>query len=94
MEVKHSETDHKGSFYTEQDGIIVAQLRYNFAGGDRLVVEQTAVSDSLQGHGIGNQLVDAIVSYARDNGYKIVAVCPFARSVFEKFEAYHDVYRN
>ncbi|MXV15511.1 GNAT family N-acetyltransferase [Hufsiella ginkgonis] len=92
MEIKHQENSQKGSFYVETDGTLLAEMTYSFAGIDKIVIDHTFVSDILRGQGVGNLLVDAAVSYARDNSFKIFPICPFARSVFGKVAAYNDVY--
>ncbi|MTV19222.1 GNAT family N-acetyltransferase [Staphylococcus delphini] len=61
-------------------------------GKTQIIIDHTVVGDSLRGQGIGKQLVEAAVKDARENNFKIFATCPFAKSVLEKTEAYHDVY--
>lgn len=94
MEIKHRENTHKGSFYIEENGTLIAEMAYSFAGSDKMIIDHTMVSDVLRGQGVGNLLVDAAVSYSRDNSIKIVPLCPFARSVFDKTLAYSDVLFN
>lgn len=92
LEIKHTVSSHKGTFYIEENGILAGELVYVTPSPGKLVVEHTQVSDQLRGQGAGNQLVDAIVSYARDNSFTLSAVCSFAKSVLDKTPAYHDVY--
>jgi len=49
------------------------------------------VDDSLAGKGVGLQLVHTAVEYARTHGMKIIPLCPFAKSVFDKKIEYRDV---
>lgn len=91
MEIKHRENGHKGSFYCEDNGKLVAELVYSFAGADKIIIDHTEVSDQLRGHGFGNDLIDACVAYARDKSMMILPLCSFAKSVFDKTPAYHDV---
>lgn len=91
MEIKHRENAHKGSFYVEEKGSLIAEMTYSFAGSDKMIIDHTVVSDELRGQGVGNLLVDAAVSYSRDNSIKIIPLCPFSKSVFEKTPAYKDV---
>lgn len=46
----------------------------------------TYVAKVLQG-----QLVDNVVQYAREEGKKILPLCPYAKDKIEKNEDYHDV---
>lgn len=91
MQVKHLDSGVKGSFYIEENGRLLAELAYTLSGPDKISFDHTNVIDAARGRGLGNQLVDAAVSYSRDNKYKVIPLCPFARSVFIKTPAYSDV---
>lgn len=56
-----------------------------------MILDHTLVADVLRGKGVGNMLVEAAVSYSRDKNIKIIPLCPFARSVFERTSVYNDV---
>jgi uncharacterized protein len=47
--------------------------------GDRMFLLHTEVADTLQGQGVGGQLVNAAVSRAIDDGLTVVPWCPYAR---------------
>ena len=66
-------------------------MEFSKAGTDRIIISHTEVSDVLKGKNAGKQLVAAAVDYARKNKIKIVPLCPFARSVFDKVKEYSDV---
>ncbi|VXD13341.1 GNAT family N-acetyltransferase [Marinoscillum sp. 108] len=91
MEVKQEETGHKGSFYVEQEGLRLAEMTYSWAGNDRIIIDHTEVSDKLRGMGVGLQLVEQAVAFAREKGISIIPLCPFARSVFNKKPDLKDV---
>ena len=56
-----------------------------------LSLVSTDVSASLQGQGIGQQLVAYAVDYARRHQLKIIPICPYAKKQFEKNPEYDDV---
>ncbi|MEM6517276.1 MAG: GNAT family N-acetyltransferase [Bacteroidota bacterium] len=91
MNIKQEDTGSKGKFYYEVGGVEKAQMTYSHAGKDKIIIDHTEVDESLQGQGIGYAMVDAAVSYARENEMKIMPLCPFANSVFRKKEEYSDV---
>ncbi len=91
MEIKHFEKAQKGSFYIEENGTLIAKMTYSFASSSKMIIQDTQVSEGLRGRGVGNLLVDAAVSYSRDKQIKIIPLCPFARSVFNKTSSYRDV---
>lgn len=69
----------------------MAFMEFSKAGSDRIIISHTDVSDLLRGKNVGKQLVSAAVDYARTNHIKIVPLCPFARSVFDRVKEYADV---
>ncbi|MEQ8425550.1 MAG: GNAT family N-acetyltransferase [Cyclobacteriaceae bacterium] len=91
MEILHKETETKGSFYVEQDGTVLAEMTYSKAGEKMIIIDHTEVGEALKGKGVGLQLVKASVDHARTLKIKILPLCPFAKSVFDKKEEFRDV---
>ena len=75
----------------DEQGKRLAELTFSKAGDKRIIIDHTDVSDALRGKGAGKQLVSAAVDYARKNGLKILPLCPFAKSVFDKVPEFSDV---
>jgi predicted GNAT family acetyltransferase len=90
MKIEREEKNHRGSFYVEQDGKWEAEMAYGMTG-DQMIIYHTEVSDVLKGQHVGAQLVGAGVEFAREHRFKIVPLCPFAKAVIDKTEAYQDV---
>lgn len=64
------------------------------AGESLMIIDHTEVSDELRGQNVGYQLVKKAVDYAREQHIKIMPLCPFAKSVFDKKrEEFKDVLR-
>jgi uncharacterized protein len=91
MVIQHKQVNGKGMFYIGQDGAILAELVYTQSAAGRMIIEHTEVDDSLGGKGIGGQLVHTAVEYARSHQLKIIPLCSFAKSVFDKKPDYADV---
>jgi uncharacterized protein len=91
MEIQHDQTSTKGSFYIGEKKQVLAEMTYSKAGADTIIIDHTQVSDELKGTGTGKKLVSAAVDYARKNNLKIIPLCPFAKSVFEKVKEFGDV---
>jgi predicted GNAT family acetyltransferase len=91
MHIQQEQIGTKGSFYYEEEGKHLAEMTFTMAGETRMIIDHTDVSDVLRGKGAGKQLVEAAVQHARKNKIKILPLCPFAKSVFDKTEAYRDV---
>ena len=88
--VEHERAGHKGAFVWMQDGKRLARMTYSVAG-TRVIIDHTEVDDVLRGKSAGAQLVRAAVEWARKENVKLLPLCPFARSVFEKTPEYADV---
>ena len=77
-------------FYVGQDGAILAEMVYTMTP-NKMIIEHTEVDESLEGKGVGKQLVHTAVEYARTHNIKIVPLCPFAKSVLDKMTEWQDV---
>ena len=91
MNVQQKDDGKKGSFYIEEAGVVAAEMTYVWAGTDRIIIDHTEVSEVLSGKSAGKQMLLKAVAFAREKGIKIVPLCPFARSVFDKVEEIRDV---
>ena len=91
MEIKQIEHGSKGAFVIEEGNERLAELTYSKAGDKLIIIDHTDVSDKLRGQGAGKQLVMKAVEYARASNIKIIPLCPFARSVFDKTPEIADV---
>ncbi len=80
----------KGAWVIEREGKTLAQLSYTTAGS-RLILDHTDVSDALRGTGSGKKLVIAAAEWARSSNVKLMPLCPFAKSVFDKTPEIRDV---
>jgi len=90
MPIRHERSGHRGAFVVERDGKRLAEMTYTVAG-DRVIIDHTTVDDALRGTGAGARLVEAAVQWARAERRKLLPLCPFARSVFDKTPQYADV---
>ena len=90
MEIQQQEDGRKGKFFIEEEGKILAEMTYVWAG-DRIIIDHTEVSEQLKGKSAGKLMLTKAVSFAREKGIKILPLCPFAKSVFDKTPEYSDV---
>ncbi len=91
--ILHEESGSKGRFHAERDGAALGELTYSRAGDTLAILDHTSVSEAARGTGLGRRLVDAAVEWARTNGIKLMPLCPYARSVFEKDASLADVWK-
>jgi uncharacterized protein len=91
MQIQQEDNGKKGAFYVEEEGKRVAEMTYVWAGPSLMIIDHTEVDTSLEGKGVGNQLVHAAVEFARGKNIKILPLCPFAKKVIENTPAYFDI---
>lgn len=91
MNIERIEHGSKGAFIIKENNKRVAEMTYSVAGANLIIIDHTEVSDSLRGTGAGKQLVTAAVKYAREKNIKIIPLCPYAKSVFDRTPEFSDV---
>jgi uncharacterized protein len=91
MEIKQYESTSKGAFFIGEKSNPLAEMTYSKAGDEIIIIDHTEVSESLKGRGAGKQLVSAAVAFARKNRLRVIPLCTFAKSVFDKVEEFQDV---
>ena len=93
MTIQQDDDGKKGSFYVEENGKRLAEMVYTWAGEKTFIVEHTEVDPSLEGKGVGKQLVHRVVEFAREKNLKLIPLCPFTKAVIDRTPAYQDVLR-
>lgn len=90
MDIKHEE-GKKGVFFVEENSERLAELEYFHSAPGQITVYHTGVNEKLRGQHVGDQLVAAVVNFARENGFKIVPTCPFTKKVIDRTPEFQDV---
>lgn len=91
MNIQLESNDKKGSFFIEEGGERIAAMEFTMAGAKKMIIDHTEVDDRLRGKGAGRQLLNKLVEYVRENDIKVIPLCPYAKSVFQKDESIRDV---
>jgi predicted GNAT family acetyltransferase len=81
----------KGYFRASDNEIEAGRMTYTWAGTGKFIIDHTEVNDAFAGQSVGKKLVMEAVQYARLNNLKILPLCPFAKSVFDKTEEIQDL---
>ena len=89
--IQHEEAASKGAFYIDKAGQRVAEMTYSRTNATMIIIDHTEVADSLRGEGVGRQLLDALVAWARSTGTKVLPLCPYAKAQFDKDPSIRDV---
>jgi predicted GNAT family acetyltransferase len=88
--VSHRPGASRGEFVLEQGSRRVGYLDYSLTG-DTMRIHYVEVDPSLRGTGLGRQLIDAAVVWARQERRRIVPICSYARAVLQRTPAFADV---
>ena len=91
MQIQTEEKNSKGAFFVEENSKRLAEMTFSKASDKLIIIDHTEVDPSLKGQGVGQKLVQAAVEKARKEHFKIMPLCPFAKSVFDKTKEYEDV---
>jgi len=94
LEIRHKDDGKKGEFYIGEEGHHLAEMAYTWAGENMLIIDHTVVEDELRGQSVGRKLLDQVVEMARTKNVKIIPLCPFSKSVFDKDQSIHDVLKS
>ncbi len=93
MIFQHNQDGERSFFRAQEDTQNAGEVSYFQQGEKMLVLDHTRVEDAFQGRHLGQKLVNKVVDYARENGFKIIPQCPFAAHLFEKDARYADVWQ-
>ena len=93
-EIKHTTDGLNGSFDYVVEGQNLAGMFYRMTGDLQITIDHTEVDESLKGRGIGRDLLESLVEYARTENLKVIPMCSFARVTFERVEEWRDVLKS
>jgi predicted GNAT family acetyltransferase len=82
--------DEVNSRFEVQTGGEIAFLSYRRMPG-KLVLIHTEVPTEFVGHGMGSKLVSAGFDFARQQGLRVVPLCPFATDYIRRHQGYVDL---
>jgi predicted GNAT family acetyltransferase len=91
MEIIQENNEKKGVFKAIENNIEAGLMTYSWAGENKFIIDHTEVNPDFAGKGVGKQLVMKAVEFARENNLKIMPLCPFAKSVFNRVAEIRDV---
>lgn len=90
-EIKREDNGKKGRFIIYENNEVAGEMTYTWAGKTKFIIDHTGVEENFKGKGFAKQLVMEAVDFARDNNVKIIPLCPYAKSRFEKDKNIRDV---
>lgn len=91
MKIEQVNSQKNGAFVAIEEGEEAGKMTYTWAGTDKFIIDHTEVNPGFEGKGVGRQLLMQVVKFAREKQLKIMPLCPFAKSMFEKMPEINDV---
>lgn len=91
MEAVHKEVKDRGRFSLLSEDKEVGFLTYYYSTPTVINADHTVVSPDFEGQGVGKELFNQLVAYAREKDFKIVAECPFISRMFERYKETKDL---
>lgn len=91
MEIIQTNNEKSGNFKIYDGESVAGELAYKWSGKNKFIIEHTEVAATMEGKGIGKKLVGEAVNFARKNSFKILPLCTYAKSVFDKTPEIQDV---
>lgn len=86
------ESGAKGRYVLTPEGESdVAELTFSRASDTLIIVDHTGVPDAFRGRGYGKMLSERVVLDAREQGFKIVPLCPFFKAQAARHPDWADV---
>ncbi|WP_332606163.1 GNAT family N-acetyltransferase [Acinetobacter sp. ESBL14] len=91
MSIQQTDDGKHGAFKLFEGEVLAGEMAYTWAGDSMLIIDHTDVSDQFRGQGVGHKLLKELISFVRERQVKVIPLCPFAKSVFDKDLSIHDV---
>ena len=93
MEIVKEENTSKGRMVAKDGDKEMGEMTFSVTN-DFIIVDHTEVADEYKGQGVGVKLFWALVEMLRKEDRKVMPLCPFSRSMFEKNSDTFDVLRH
>ena len=91
IKIEREDNGRKGRYVLYEDEILAGEMTFTWAGETKFIIDHTSVDEKFGGKGYGKKLVMSAIAYARENEVKIIPLCPYAKSVFDRDDSIKDV---
>lgn len=91
FEIVREVAGSKGRYVIRHEGA-EAELTYSILSPQMVIADHTGVPDALRGSGAGRALVRRIVEDAREEGFRIVPLCPYVNAERQRNPEWSDVF--
>jgi len=89
MEIIREDNKSGGRYVVTVDGH-EAEITFSRTSATLIIVDHTGVPDALRGRGVGQALAQKVIEDARENGWRIIALCPFFKAQVQRHPEWAD----
>jgi len=83
--ITREEQGRKGRFVARIPGIEgEGVMTFTTRAGSTFSIDHTEVAETMSGMGVASALAKHVIAYARQNGQKIIPLCPYFRKYVER----------
>ena len=90
MTIEHLNETKSGHFKAVVYDAEIAKMTYTWSGTNTFIIDHTEVNPDFKGQSVGKKMLLEAVKYARENNFKIIPNCSFAKSIFDKTKEIQD----
>lgn len=91
MNIEQIDEGKKGYFQALENEKQAGKMTYTWAGKSKFIIDHTEVDPEFKSEGVGKKMVETAVNFAKENKFKVIPLCPFAKSVIEKTPEFKEV---
>lgn len=94
MTIGHNDNGENGVFFAVSDalnGETIAEMTYRWINDEAIAINHTHVIKDYQNRGVGKQMIERCVAFARKENIKILPICVYAKAIFDRTPEYNDV---
>lgn len=91
VKIEVEDDGKRGRLVLLEDGKEAGKMTFDWDGDSKIIIDHTGVSKEYGGKGYAKKLMNKAVAFAREKDIKIVPVCSFVESMFEKDASLKDV---
>ena len=82
-----------GRYVARIDGIEgEGEITFTHRGPKLISADHTGVPEAMNGKGVAKALLDYLLNDARENGFKIIPICPFVRAQYARHPEWSDLF--
>ncbi|RLJ41338.1 hypothetical protein BCF46_3131 [Litoreibacter meonggei] len=90
---KENRGEHHGRYVARFDGVEAeGEITFTKRGPDIIGADHTGVPDPMAGQGVAKALLDFMLTDARDNGFRIIPICPYVRKQYARHPEWADLF--